>query len=106
METPSLSISTCRLLRRGNRQVFIPLGKALAEGMRRRGTLPFDAESRLMHRLERIEAMTASIAAEVQKQSENQRTLDQRLSTLRLHPRARAMPRDVSSRHTSERRRD
>ncbi len=69
--------------------VFIPLGKVLAERLRQRRTLTFDAESRLLHRLDGIEAMTAGIAAEVQKQSEYQRALEVRLRTLTL-PNARA----------------
>lgn len=64
--------------------VFIPLGRALAERVRQRRTLSFDAESRLMHRLDGLEQLIASIAAEVQKQCEYQRALELRLRTFKL----------------------
>lgn len=68
--------------------ISIPLGKALAERMRRRRTMPLDVESRLMDRLESLEQVTASIAAEMQKHSEYQRALEARLRHLTL-PNAR-----------------
>lgn len=64
--------------------ISIPLGKALAERMRRRRTMPLDVEARLMLRLDSLEQATASIAAEMQKQSEYQRALDARLRRLTL----------------------
>ncbi|HEV8364376.1 MAG TPA: hypothetical protein VGQ52_12715 [Gemmatimonadaceae bacterium] len=64
--------------------VVIPVGKAITERLRQRRPLPLDAESRLMHRLDSLEALTLGIAAEVQKQSEHQHALEVRLRTLSI----------------------